>query len=218
MARNFSQLFDSALGAINQVFSPMTYRYIRDNNAKELRRMVYTYILMTYAMTCLYSIWAKEIYGLLISNEEIAATYRYSIIFVMALNYRPLYVYCCTYFFYHEKTIQLLGISFVSGIISCAIYFLFIPDSGVNAALIGYYIGCLYFGYSGYLYTLYKQKSIFKLRWYYFFLIQIIASVFVYYSVDLGLVYKIPITLLFLSCIGRTGYITVLQKRKNIRI
>ncbi len=215
MARNFSQLFDSALGAINQVFSPMTYRYIRDNNAKELRRMVYTYILMTYAMTCLYSIWAKDIYGILISNEEIAATYRYSIIFVMALNYRPLYVYCCTYLLYYENTIQLLGISFVSGLISCAIYFLFIPDSGVYAALIGYYIGCLYFGYSGYLYSLYKQRSIFKLKWYYFFIIQIIASVFVYYSVDLVFIYKIPITLLFLSCIGWAGYTTLLQKRNK---
>ena len=214
MARSISNLFDSALNAINQVFSPMTYRYIRDNNPVELRRMLYTYILMTYSMTCLYSIWAKEIYGILISNEEIAATYSYSIIFIMALNYRPLYVYCCTYFFYYEKTVQLMGITFVAGLISCAIYFLFIPYGGVYAALIGYYVGCLYFGYSGYMYKLYRERTIFNIKWYFLFVLQILASAFVYHCVDYPIIYKIPVTLVLLSFIGWGFYTRILNKRK----
>ncbi len=214
MARNFSHLFESTINAVNQVFSPMTYQYIRENNPKELRRMVYTYILMIYSMTCLYSIWAKEIYGLLINNEELAATYKFSIIFIMALNYRPLYVYCCTYFFYHEKTVQLLGITFVAGLISCFIYFVFIPYGGLYAILLGYYVGCVYYGYSGYMYKLYKQKSIFHLKWYYFFFIQIVASLFVYYAVDYNFIYKIPVTLLLLACIGWGGYTRILKKGK----
>lgn len=197
MAQNMSNMFETVLNAINQVWSPMAYRYIRDNDEKEMKRILYVYIIAAFSMTFIYSLWAREIYGLLIKNPEIAATYKYSIILIMALNYRPFYVYFCNYLFYFEKTVQLLKISFISGLICCVIYFSLIPYWGVYAALIGFYVGCLYFGYSGYFNKYYKEKTIFRLKWYIWLTAQIILTIVPYYCVDFHYWPKIFITAFF---------------------
>ena len=191
----------------------MTYQYIQDKNSSELRRLAYTYILMTYTLTVMYSLWSREIYGFLISNEEIAATYKYSIILVMALCYRPLYCYSCTYFFYHEHTVQLLGITFVSGVISCVFYFTMIPYFGIYAALVGFYIGCLYLGYSGYFYRFYKQKSICSIRWYLFLFAQLMMTGCVFYCVDFPILNKLLITTLFMVVVG---FLFIKKVRGNV--
>lgn len=206
MSQNISGIFDTIINAVNQMFSPMNYKYIRENNLGELRRTIYTYILMTYSLTVLYSLWSKEVYAILISNDEIATTYKYSIILVMALNYRPIYVYCCNYFFYHEHTLQLLGISLMSGIISCVFYFMMIPYMGIYAALIGFYIGCLYYGYSGYFFNFYKNHTIFKLKWYYFPPLQLLLTLSTYYIVETTIFNKILISTLYIGIISAFFY------------
>ena len=211
MAQSFSNMFDTILNAINQVWSPMSYQFIRDNNQAEMKRILYTFILMAYGLTFLYSLWSREIYDILISNDEIATKYKYSIILVMALNYRPMYVYCINYFFYHERTVQMLGITFMAGVISLAFYFLMIPYIGIYAALIGFYLGCLYLGYSGYFYRLYHEKTIYNVRWYLIIAIQILLTLIVYYCVDLSIFIKIVISLIYISVLG----LIIIAKVKN---
>lgn len=202
MAHSLSSMFETVLNSINQVVGPMSYQYIRDNNSSEIRRIVYTYILMAFTITFLYSLWSREIYGFLIRNEEIAATYNYSIIFVMALNYRPLYVYCINYFFYHEHTVQMLGITFMAGVVSCAFYFIMIPIIGIYAALVGFYLGCLYLGYCGYFYPFYKQKTIYQIRWYVFLFFQLLLTFIAFFCVDHSILMKSLITVIFLAVDG----------------
>lgn len=201
MAQNINNMFNTVINAVNQVFSPMCYQYIRENNPKEMKRMFYTYALIAYSLTFLYSLWSKEAYSILISNEELAATYRYSIVLAMALNYRPLYVYSSNYFFYHEKTIQLLGISLVSGLICTAFYFIMTPYWGVDAAVIGFYIGSLYYGYSGYFYSFYKKHTVYKVKWIFALLIQVLLTLVAYFAVDTILPVKIGITIVFLAIV-----------------
>lgn len=202
MAQSFSNMFEAVLNAINQAWSPMSYQYIRDNNQTEMKRILYTFILMAYGLTFLYSLWSREIYDILISNDDIATKYKYSIILVMALNYRPMYVYCINYFFYHENTVQILGITFMAGVVSCAFYFSMIPYIGVYAALIGFYLGCLYLGYSGYFYHLYKNKTIFHVRWYFFSMLQLFMTAIAFCCVDYSIWIKVLISLFFLSVVG----------------
>lgn len=202
MAQNISGMFDTLLNAVNQVFGPMTYQFIHDNNKSEMKRLLYTYIMMAYTATFLYSIWSREIYDLLISNEEIAATYKYSIVLVMALNYRPLYVYCIDYFFYHEHTIQMLGITFIAGVVSFIFYFTMIPYIGIWAALFGFYLGCLYLGYCGYFYRFYKEKTIFQIRWFMFLSLQLLMTAIAFYFVDETNWIKLFVTALFIAVVG----------------
>ena len=194
MAQSISGMFDTLINAVNQVFGPMTYQFIRDNNKSEMKRLLYTYIVMAYTATFLYSLWSREIYVILISNKEIAATYKYSIILVMALNYRPLYVYCIDYFFYHEHTVQMLGITFMAGIVSFVFYFAMIPFIGIWAALLGFYLGCLYLGYSGYFYNFYHKKTIYEVQWRFYLFLQILLTSVVFYCVDLSIIYKFLIS------------------------
>ena len=210
MAQSISGMFETVINAINQVFGPMTYKFICDNNKTEMKRLLYTYIMMAYSATFLYSLWSREIYDLLISNDEIAATYKYSIIFVMALNYRPMYVYCIDYFFYHEHTVQMLGITFMAGVISFLFYFTMIPYIGIWAALFGFYLGCLYMGYSGYFYRFYKEKSIFQIRWFVFLVLQLLMTGIAFYLVDLLIWIKLFVTALFLVA---AGYVFLLKVR-----
>ena len=213
MAQTISGMFEMTLNAINQVVGPMSYQYIRDNNTSEMKRIMYTFILMAYTMTFLYSLWSREIYDILISNEEIAATYKYSIILVMALNYRPLYVHCINYFFYHEHTVQMLGITFMAGVVSCVFYFTMIPYIGIYAALIGFYLGCLYLGYSGYFYNFYKKKTVFRIRWYILFVLQLMMTGIAFFCVDCSMLVKSVVTAVFLSIVG---YIFKLKVRDYV--
>ena len=199
MAQNISGMFDTVLNAVNQVFGPMTYQFIRDNNKAEMKRLLYTFIIMSYSATFLYCLWSRELYGILISNKEIAATYKYSIILVMALNYRPLYVYCIDYFFYHEHTIQMLGITFIAGIVSFGFYFIMIPYIGIWAALLGFYVGCLYLGYSGYFYRFYHQKTIYEIPFFYYLVLQILLTGIVFYCVDFLIIWKFLISLFYMG-------------------
>lgn len=202
ISQTIGNMFSIVIDSINRVFAPMSYGYIRDNNSGEMRRLLFSYILMTYSITFLYSLWSREVYGVLISNVEIAATYKYSIIFVMALNYRPLYVYCINYFFYYENTLKMLGITFMAGIVSCVFYFTMIPSIGVYAALIGFYLGCIYLGYSGYIYSFYKSHTIYKIQWLKFLLLQLFLTVIVYSCADLSIYIKLTISLFFITIIS----------------
>lgn len=212
MGQSFSNMFETAINAVNQIVSPMSYQYIQERKSIEMRRLIYFYIIITYSLTFLFSIWSREIYSILINNDELAMTYKYSIILVMALNYRPLYVHCCNYFFYHEHTVQLLGISLTAGIVSCIFYFTMIPSMGIYAALIGFYLGCLYLGYSGYFYRFYYQKTIFRIRWYLFLIFQLSLTFFAFFCVDLAVITKILISIL---CLSTVGYILCFKIKEN---
>lgn len=215
VAQNFTNMFDTLVNAINQVWSPMSYQYIRDKNVSEMKRILYVYIIMAYSLTFMYSLWSREVYDILISNDEIAATYKYSIILVMALNYRPLYVYCVNYFFYHEHTIQLLGITFMAGIISFVFYFSLIPYWGIYAALIGFYLGCIYLGSVGYFYSFYKRKTIYNVQWYLFVILQLILTILVYYCVDFPIILKLFISVLFVVIICSIFVLRINKDAKN---
>lgn len=215
MSKNMSSIFDSLLYAINRVFNPMCYKFIHDKNPNELRRLIFTYILMSYTLTFVYSVWAREFYDILISNEELAATYKYSIGLVMAYNYIPVYMYIGVYFFYYEHTVKLLMVTFASGVISCIFYFATLPYLGVDGAIIGFYIGCLYQGYSGYFFSFYKENTIYRLRWELLLVIQLSLTVISYYCVDLNILVKIVLTLLFLSAVGLFFFNRILGADKD---
>ncbi len=202
MAQTVTSIFSVAIDSVNKMFTPLSYQMIRDKDSKEMSRLLYTYIMMVFSLTFLYSLWSREAYDLLISNEEIAATYKYSIILAMALCYRPLYVYCVAYFFYFEHTVQILGICLVAGLLSCAFYFTMIPVIGIYAALIGFYLGCMYMGYSGYFFKFYKANTVFSVKWYLFLFLQLILTGIAYIFVDSHWMIKSCISLLFLLVVG----------------
>lgn len=198
MSKNISGITENLLTAINQVVGPLSLKYMKNNNSLEMGRLIWTYLIMTYSITISFSIWAREVYQIFISNEELRNTYHYLIIFIMALNYRPVYVNYCNYFFFYEKTKTLMYITFSAGTISSIIYFIIIPYCGIGGALLGYYIGCIILGYSGYYTKVYKKHAIFNLNHYLAFFIQLVLTCFVYICVDFDIEVKMIISLIII--------------------
>lgn len=152
-------LMTAWVDAINQAINPMAMNEIRNNDEEKAKRLIYIYYLITLTCTFIFSVWSREIFNLLISNDELASTYPYAVVFVMALNYRPMYVAASNMFFYHENTGSLLKISFVSGVIAVVSYCIMIPFVGVWGVVFGFYLSALYMGYSGFFMKEFKAFS-----------------------------------------------------------
>lgn len=129
----------------------------------------------------------------------------------MAICYRPLYIVSSAFYFYHEKTKQLLMITLTAGCIAMGIYILFVPKFGVWAFLIGHYIACLYYGYSGFFYKGYRDHTTLKMPLFLIFVIQIVLSVVAFCCVEYFYV-KIVFSALSLSAIAICVYKYLLKK------
>ena len=201
--------FESIINAINQVVYPLSLKYIKERNVHSLKQISYLYVYMTLVGTFIYSLWAKEIFSILVSNPSLARAYKYTIILIMALNYRPMYIICSNYFFYYEKTKQLLTVTFVSGIVSLALYVLLIPSFNIMGAVIGNYLGCLIYGYSGYLYKIYKDNKLFSINPLIFLFSQIALTSLCYWAVDEEWIFKIVVNIVILSVITFMLYLKI---------
>lgn len=191
-------LLESWINAINQAINPMTLTEIRERNEEKARSLIYVYLGLTYMCTFLVAIWSKEIFFLLISNTELAATYPYAILFVMALNYRPMYVATYNIFFYYENTTTLLRVTFVSGLIALGLYCLLIPLYSIWGIMVGYYVSAIYMGYSGFFTSFFRHKSKVEYPFKRILLIHIALTVIAYVMVECPMILKIMVSLLFI--------------------
>lgn len=212
IAQQFSNLMDSFTGAINLAINPMTLNEMRENNSQNVRKLIYIYIIITLSGTFLISLWLKEFFSILISNETLRGTYPYAIILIMAQNAKPMYVASSNVFFYYENTVQLLKITFVAGILSLIGYIVFIPIIGIWGAVVIYYIGMLYMGYAGFYFSFYKRHSIVSFPLIKIFVITLFSTFLVYFVADIPITYKIVLTLLFIAISCRFSYKQKLYK------
>ena len=203
-------VLESWVSAINQAINPMTMKEIRERNELKASTLIYVYLGLTYLCTFLVAVWSREIFSLLISNRELAATYPYAILFVMALNYRPMYVAASNIFFYYENTTALLKVSFLSGLIALVLYCLLIPFYSVWGVVIGYYIAAICMGYSGFLTSFFRDKSKVEYPYKKILLLQVFLTVAAYVIAECAVMLKIIVSLLFVVVV-----LLLLKKRKD---
>lgn len=203
-------VLDSWISAVNQAINPMTMTEIRERNEQKARSLIYVYLGLTYMCTFLVAVWSREIFSLLISNAELAATYPYAILFVMALNYRPMYVAVSNIFFYYENTSALLKVTFCSGLLALGLYCLLIPFYSIWGVMIGYYIAAIYMGYSGFFTVFFKQKSDVEYPYKRILVLHLALTVVAYVMVECSVALKILISLLFV-----TSVLLVLNKQRK---
>lgn len=199
MAQQITTYLDSAVNAINTAINPMCMNAIRDDNEREACRIIHSFFFLTLSATFLFALWSKEIFSLLISNAVLAATYPYAALLVMALNYRPMYIAVSNIFFYHEKTLSLLYITFVAGLIAFVANLVFIPLYGVWAAVIVNYVAFLYMGYSGFFFHLFREKSKVSYHPMKAFCIQLGLTLLCAVLLDTPIVVKIMTTFIYAS-------------------
>lgn len=213
IAQQFSNLMDSFTGAVNQAINPMTLNEMREGNLCNVRKLIYIYTTITLLVTGLTSLWLKEVFYVLISNETLRNTYPYAIILIMAQNAKPMYVASSNVFFYYENTTSLLKITFVAGILSFVGYIVFIPLYNIWGAVAVYYCSMIYMGYAGFFFNFYKQKSGISFPIKNIFGISLLLTISLFYIVEGSLGVKI-----ILSILGIGLFIGIVVKKKLYKI
>lgn len=184
VSQQFGDMFQMAMQGMNNAVSPFVMQSIKSGIETRIKQLSYLFVSIVFSLAFVASLWSKEIFCLLLSNESLASAYHFFILYCMALCYRPMYYVVSYYYFYYEQTKQLLLITFVSGVLAILIYIIFTPVIGVWAFLIGHYVASLYYGYSGYLYSGYKKKAKIKLPFVRIMLLQIGLTAAAYFLVD----------------------------------
>lgn len=202
MAQQFTTMFESLVLAVERAIGPMCMNAIRDNNEKESKRIVYVFWLITLFSTFLFSLWSKEIFHLFISNETLAKTYPYAALLVMALNYRPMYIASSNIYFYHERTLELLYITFSAGLFALLTNIIFIPIYGLWAACVISYLAFLYQGYSGFLFRTFRLKSKENYPYVKIMLLQILLSIICMSLLEQKCIIKLFVTFIFTLLVG----------------
>lgn len=203
-------LFQTGMNGIYQAISPYIMQALKDEKPKIIKKFGLIFVVLIFGLAFSLSLWSKEIFNILLSNSSLKTAYPYFIIFVMSSCYRPMYLIASNYYFYFEKTKQLLFITFLSGCLAFITYLVFVPLYGVWAFLIGHYIACLYYGYSGYFYSGYANNSTLNVPVIKIMLIQIILTFSAFFLVEF-FVAKAVITLLLLAFI-----VILIYKNKDV--
>jgi O-antigen/teichoic acid export membrane protein len=196
-AQQFSTMMESAVFAIETAIKPINYESIKQNKEDESKRAIYIYMLLTYSMTFLFAIWSKEIFGIMVHNDELITTYPLAAFLVLAYNYRPMYIAATNVMFYYEKTLHVLKITMVAGLIAIIANIIFIPKYGLTAAALITYISFLYQGYAGFFSKIFKEKSKVSYPFPLIFLTQIAITILAMVLLNVFWPYKILVTLLW---------------------
>lgn len=173
MTQQIGGLYGMVMTGMNQAVSPFFMQYIKEDKETTAKKMGLAYVTVCFCAAFMISIWSKEIFDILISNDNLKSAYPYCIAYVMALCYRPMYVIAARYNFYYEKTKQLLLITFLAGILAVVLYIILTPFFGAWGFLAGHYVACLYYGYSGYFFSCYREHSKMKFPYFWILLAQI---------------------------------------------
>ena len=184
ISQQISDLFNQGMTGLNNAISPYAMTALKQNNSKKVVQILYIFIAIVFSLAFTISIWSKEILFILLSNESLFSAYPYLILYIMAFCYRPLYLIASYYFMYYEKTGKLLLVSTMSGFIAIVLYILLIPKYGAWGFLIGHYVACLYYGYSGYTFNVFKENAEFRPPIIIIMSLQVFLTVLAYYLVD----------------------------------
>src|SRR5690606_20085589 len=116
-----------------------------------LRNLIFFLQIGFIAASFLVCLWCKELFQLLIKNDELQQAYGIAIIIIMGYNYRPMYWAVVNRLGFFEKTQHLWKISFVAGMLNLVLNFIFIPLFGYIAAAYTTFVSLLVIGFSGFL-------------------------------------------------------------------
>ncbi len=198
-AAQFGGYFETFANSINMAVNPMTMEQIRNNREDYARKLIYTMLIIVFGATFLFSLWAKEIFLVLVKNAELQTVYPLAIILIMAYTYRPMYVASTNMFFYYENTTSLLKVSAIAGIFSFAGYLAVIPIWGIWGAAVVNFIFQQYMGYSGFFMKEYKSKTKVDYPFVKILLLSLFLTGFVFWAVELVWPLKILISAAYIA-------------------
>jgi len=211
----FGNYFSLIAGAFNQALSPMLMEAYKSGEEQKAKLLVFNFQLVLFFLTFSFALWAREIFGILVNNENLEDTYLLAIPIVMGYNYRAMYVGANARLFFYEKTKVLWKVTLTAGLFNVAFNFMLIPIYGVEIAAYTTFVALMYMGYRGFYLKAYKQltsEKYYQLRW---LLLTIFLLIIALFFVEKSLLLKLSVYLIFLLFIGGS-FIYFLRKYERI--
>lgn len=206
---NLFKQFGTAAGF---AIGPMMNAAYKEENDAKARDLVFLLQAFYFLATFISAIWLKEIFSFLLRNEDLQNTYPLGVIILMAYNYRPMYFGANNKLFYAEKTVGLLKVTFIAGIINVVLNLTLIPFFGYKVAAYTTFLSLMYMGYSGYFLPIFRSLN--KINYYPLSWLSctVILAIMSLYIVEVDLIYKILISIL--SC---AIFIVYIKRLPNLK-
>lgn len=200
VASNFGIYFSSASQAVVHAATPLYMKLYAQTKSMEAalqaRYITYTLQLLFFVGTFIVSLWMKEIFGLLIRNEELQQAYPLAIVILMGYNFRPMYMAVINLLTYHEKTAMLWRISSVAGIGNIVFNLALVPSYGYQMAAYTTFASLMYMGYAGFFLRTYKELTLVRYHAIWWLLATIVLLVVAFQLREVEVWQKALITLL----------------------
>jgi O-antigen/teichoic acid export membrane protein len=187
----YFSFFETAMG---MAATPLYLKYYSEGKYIEARRLTFLSQVIFLLATFSVSIWMKEIFNLLVRNDEFRGAYALSIIIVMSYNYKPMYQAATNVLFYREKIKTILKVSFLAGFINVVLNLILIPYIGYQIAAYTTFACLMYMGFAGFMLKDYREEATISYYPFLWFMIIILTTVAAYLLKDSPLVIKAIIT------------------------
>lgn len=188
----YFSFFETAMG---MAATPLYLKYYSENRFLEARRLTYLSQVIFLVATFTVSMWMKEIFALLVRNDEFRGAYALSIIIVMGYNYKPMYQAATNILFYKEKIKSILKVSFFAGLINVVLNLLLIPYAGYQIAAYTTFACLMYMGFAGFGLKEFREEVKISYYPYIWLMVIVLATGLAYLMKDSSLVVKGMITL-----------------------
>ena len=150
-ASEFYGYFQMFADAINHAISPMFMQALKDGREEDSRRLFKQCMCFFILGISLFVIWSRELFSIMVRNEELSSCYYMASVLVAGFIHRPVYLAITSAMYYYERTTSLLKITLTASIGAFILYVIFIPIYGIWAASIITYLALTIMGYLGYL-------------------------------------------------------------------
>ncbi|WP_268123787.1 lipopolysaccharide biosynthesis protein [Roseivirga pacifica] len=187
----------SSLGnAIGLAIGPILKGFYKSGDYVKARDLVIVTQIALLLLTSILALWMKEIFGLLIKNQELANMYYLGIILVMSYAYRPMYLGASIRLMFAEKTTLMPKLTFSAGLLNVGLNLILIPIFGFEVAVITTFLGYMLMGYG--FYTLKSLRKLLEVNYYPFVMLlaTCIITIGVYYAKDISVISKSLLTTL----------------------
>ncbi len=202
--------FDFFASAVTTATAPI-YQKMYAKGTEEAEKVVkfmIEFLQKSYlTLGFLISLWCREVFMLLIKNDELKSGYGLGIIIIMSYTFKPMYSASVSKLFFIEATNKLWRISFLGGVINVILNIIFIPKYGIVAAAITTYFSLLYIGFAGFYLKDFRENNSLAYRPFRWLLIILTVSIAAYLVKDIDIYIKLVLTLLIGS-----GFVFYLRK------
>jgi O-antigen/teichoic acid export membrane protein len=148
------------------------------------------------------AIWLKEIFQLLVRNDELHGSYLICIIILFSFTYYPSYSINSMKLWYLEKTKKITTLTVVAALTSIVTNLVLIPIIGIWGSAIATFISMMVMGYSGFLYPSIRAQFKAKYNWAIWLLLTVALFGCSFLIVDLEIIPKILFTVVYVSILS----------------